>query len=77
MPHLPGSALSVLVTNTAIIILWDTAVVLGVAVGDVGVATDTREATVCTNVPTLVVIVSIGTFFVVVTDDLTLSTSCV
>ena len=50
---------------------------MGVAVGDVGVATDTREATVCTNVPTLVVIVSIGTFFVVVTDDLTLSTSCV
>ena len=43
-------------------------------VGDVGVATDTGEVPVCTNVPALVVIIIIGTLHVVVADDLTLGT---
>ena len=71
MLHSPSPALSILVTNTAIFILGDTAVVLRVAVGDVGVATDTGGALVCTNVPTHVMIV-IGTLHVVVAGDITL-----
>ena len=77
MLHLPSPALCFLVTNTAIIILWDTAVVLRVAVGDVGVATDTGEVHVGTNVPAHVVTIIIETLIirtlhVVVADDLTL-----
>ena len=72
MLHSPGPALRPLVTNTAIFILGDTAVVLRVVVGDGGVATDTGVVTVCTNVPTYIVIVFIGTLHVVVTDNLTL-----
>ena len=45
---------------------------MGVAVGDVGVATDAGGAPVCTNVPTQVVTIIIGTFHVVVADDLAL-----
>ena len=71
MLHSPSPALSILVTDTAMVILRDTAVVMGVAVGDGGVATDAGVATVCTNVPTHVVIGT--TLHVVVTDDLTLS----
>ena len=71
MLHSPSSALRHLVTNTAIFILRDAAVVLCVVVGDGGVATDTEGALVCTNVPTYVVIGT--TLHVVVTDDLTLS----
>ena len=74
MLHSPSPALSLLITNTAIFILWDTAVVLRVAVGDGGVATDTGGQVVCTNVPALVVIFIIGTIHVVVADDLTLGT---
>ena len=74
MPHSPIPALRPLVTNTAIIILGDTAVVLRVAVGDGGVATDAGGLSVCTNVPAHVVIFIIGTLHVVVADDLTLST---
>ena len=76
MPHSPIPALRPLVTNTAIIILGDTAVVLRVAVGDGGVATDAGGLSVCTNVPAHVVTI-IGTLYVVVTDDLTLSIGCV
>ena len=76
MLHSPSSALRILVTNTAIFILRDTAVVLRVAVGDGGVATDTGGVLVCTNVPAHVVTI-IGTLYVVVTDDLTLSIGCV
>ena len=71
MLHSPSPALRPLVTNTAIFILGDTAVVLRVSVGDCGVATDAGVVTVCTNVPTHVVIGT--TLHVVVTDDLTLS----
>ena len=45
---------------------------LGVAVGDGGVATDAGGALVCTNVPTHVVTLIIVTLHVVVADDLTL-----
>ena len=72
MPHSPIPALRPLVTNTAIIILGDTAVVLRVAVGDGGVATDAGGLSVCTNVPAHVMIFIIGTLHVVVTDNLTL-----
>ena len=71
MPHSPIPALRPLVTNTAIIILGDTAVVLRVAVGDGGVATDAGGPVVCTNVPAHIVSV-MGTLHVVVADDLTL-----
>ena len=76
MQDLPSPALRHLVTNTTIFIRRDAAVVLRVAVGDVGAATDTGGVLVGTNVPTLVVITSIriGTLHVVVADDLTLST---
>ena len=40
MLHSPSSALRILVTNTAIGVLGDTAVVLRVVVGDVGAATE-------------------------------------
>ena len=72
MLHSPSPALSHLVTNAAIFILWDTAVVLRVPVGDVGVATDAGRALVCTNFPTHVVTLIIGTLHVLVADDLTL-----
>ena len=72
MPHSPIPALRPLVTNTAIIILGDTAVVLRVAVGDGGVATDAGVALVGTNVPAHIVTLIVGTLHVVVTDDLTL-----
>ena len=72
MLHSPSSALCPLVTNTAIFILGDTAIVLRVVVGDVGVATDAGEAVKCTDVPANIVIFIIGTFHVVVADDLTL-----
>ena len=71
MLHSPSSALRLFFTSTAIFISGDTAVVMGVLVGDGGVATDTEGALVCTNVPTYVVIGT--TLHVVVTDDLTLS----
>ena len=71
MQDSPSPALRLLVTNTAIFILGDTAVVLRVAVGDGGVTTDTGGALVGTNVPTHEVIGT--TLHVVVTDDLTLS----
>ena len=71
MLHSPSSALCILVTNTAIFILGDTAVVKGVVVGDVGVATDTKVIPECTNVPAHIVSV-MGTLHVVVADDLTL-----
>ena len=76
MLHSPSPALRPLVTNTAIFILWDTAVVLRVAVGDGGVATDAGEALVGTNVPAHIMIIRIliGTLHVVVADDLTLGT---
>ena len=84
MLHSPSPALRPLVTNTAIFIWRDTAVVLRVAVGDGGVATDTGGALVGTSVPTYVVtsILRIGTTIirtshVVVTDDLTLGIGCV
>ena len=74
MLHSPSSALcyrcKVPSTNTAIIILRDTAVVLRVAVGDVGAATDTGGLEICANVPAHVVIGT--TLHVVVADDLTL-----
>ena len=52
---------------------------LGVAVGDGGVATDAGGLVVCTNVPALVVLtrILIGTLRVVVADGLTLGTSSV
>ena len=57
--------------------LGDAAVVLRVAVGDGGVATDAGGALVGTNVPAHVVTLIIGTLHVVVADDLTLRVSCV
>ena len=77
MLHSPSYALRFLVSKTAIFILGDTAVVLGVVVSDVGIATDTGELLVCTNVPTHVVISIIGTLHVVFTDYVTLSISSV
>ena len=74
MLHSPSSALRLLVTNTAILILGDAAVVLRVVVGDIGVTTDAWRALVCTNVPAQVVTLIIGTLHVVVADDLTLGT---
>ena len=75
MLHLPSLALShLLLSNTAMIIFRDTAVVLRVPEGDVGVATDAEGALVGTNVPTLVVKLMIWTLHVVVADDLTLVT---
>ena len=76
MQDSPSPALRHLVTNTAVFILGYAAVVLRVAVSDGGVATDTGGVLVCTNVPTHVVTI-IGTLYVVVTDDLTLSIGCV
>ena len=70
MLHSPSPALRILVTNTAVFILGDTAVVLGVAVGNGGVATDAGELIVGTNVPAHIVVVT--TLHVVVADDLTL-----
>ena len=77
MLHSPSSALRHLISNTAIFILGDTAVVLRMGVGYLVVATDTEGLLVCTNVPTLVVIYIIGTFHVVVAIDVTLGTSSV
>ena len=79
MLHSPSPALRTLITDTAIFMLGDTAVVQCVLVGDVGAATDTGVISVCTNVPAHVVIgttiiISEGTLHVVVADDLTLST---
>ena len=71
MLHLPSPALRPLVTNTTLVIRRDAAEELCVIVGDVGVATDTGGVLVGTNVPTHVITLSIGTFHVVVTDDLT------
>ena len=73
MQDSPSPAIRILVTNTAIFILWDTAVVLCVAVGDGGVATEAGGLVVGTNVPTHVVTLVIGTLHVVVADDFTLS----
>ena len=72
MLHSPSPALRLLVTNTAIFILGDTAVVLRVPEGDVGVATDAEGTLVGANVPTHVVKLMIGTLHVVVADDLSL-----
>ena len=72
MQDSPGPALRHLVTNTAIFIRRDAAIVLRVAVGDVGVATDTGGTLVGTYVPTLVVTLVIGTLLVDVTCDLIL-----
>ena len=71
MHHSPSPALRLMITNTAFVIFGDAAVVLRVAVGDGGVATDAGGLVVCTNVPTHVVTI-IGTLHVVVADDLTL-----
>ena len=70
MQDTPSPALRPMITNTAVVIPGDTAVVLGVVVGDGGVATDAGGLVVGTNVPTHVVI--IRTLHVVVADDLTL-----
>ena len=75
MLHSPSPALRLFVIDTATFILGDTAVVLRVVVGDGGVATDAGGAPVCTNVPTHVVSLIVGTLHVVVADDLTLGTS--
>ena len=72
MLHSPSSALRPLVTNIAIFIGLDAAVVVGVAVGDSGVATDAEGAPVCTNVPTHIVTLIMRTLHVVVADDRTL-----
>ena len=76
MQDSPSPALRLLVTNTTIFIFWDTAVVMGVVVGDGGVATDTGGLVVGTNVPTHIVTVGttliIGTVHVVVAEDLIL-----
>ena len=72
MLHSPSSALRPLVTNIAIFIGLDAAVVVGVAVGDSGVATDAGRALVCTNVPTHIVTLIMRTLRVVVADNLTL-----
>ena len=71
MQDLPSPALCFLVFKTAMFILRDTAIVLRVAVGDIGASTDTRRVFVGTNVPTHIVI-NVGTLHVVVTDDFTL-----
>ena len=55
MLHSPSSALRHLISNTAIFILGDTAVVLRVVVGDVGATTQTGVFSVCTNIATHVV----------------------
>ena len=68
-----AAALRLLVSNSAAISRGKAAVVLRVAVGDVGVATDAGGAPECTNVPAHKVIVLIWTLHVVVADDLTLS----
>ena len=67
MLHSSSRALRTLITDTAIFMLGDTAVVQCVLVGDVGAATDTGVALVCTNVPTNVPSLIIGTLLVVVT----------
>ena len=74
MLHSPSPALRILVTNTTIFILGDTAVVLRVVEGDGGVATDTGGLVVGTNVPAHVMLtrIFIGTLHVVVADNLTL-----
>ena len=72
MQDSPSPALRLLVTNTAIFISLDAAVMLCVIVGDVGAATDTGGALVCTNVAAHVVTLIIGTLHVVVTDNLAL-----
>ena len=61
MLHSPSPALRFLVINTAMVILRDTAVVVRVAIGDVGVATDAGEPPVGTNVPTHIMITIIVT----------------
>ena len=72
MQDSPSPALRPPISNTAIFIRRNAAVVLLVVVGDVGVATDTGGREVCTNVPAHKVIVVIGTLHAVVADDLTL-----
>ena len=77
MQDSPSPAFRFQVTNTAIFILWDTAVVLRVEVGNGGVATDTEGSEECTNVPAHVVTIIIETLIIrtlhgVVADDLTL-----
>ena len=56
MLHSPSPALRILVTNTAIFILGDTAVVLCVPEGEGGVATQAGELLVCASVPAHVVV---------------------
>ena len=75
MQDSPSSAFRLLVTNTAIVTFRDAAVVLGVVVGDVGVATDAGGVLVGTNIPALVMITRnlIGTVHVVFADNLILS----
>ena len=63
------AALRLLVSEIAAISRGQAAVVLRVAVGDGGVATDTGGLVVCTNVPTHVVTPIIGTLHVVVVTD--------
>ena len=77
MQDSPSPALRHLVTNTAVFILGYAAVVLRVAVGDGGVATEAGGLVVGTNVPAHVPSLIIGTLHVVVADDLTLSIGCV
>ena len=76
MLHLPSPALRLLVTESAIFILGDTAVVLRVGVSYVGAATDAGGLVVCTNVPAHIMTTGtsnfVGTFHVVVADDITL-----
>ena len=65
------------ISDNAFVLGRDTAVVLCVVVGDVGIATDTGGLLVGTNVATHVVVFVMGTLHVVVTDDLTLCIGCV
>ena len=71
MQDLPSPALRLLISNTAFFIRRDAAVVLCVTVCNGGVATYTGQTLVCTNVPTHVVIVIIGTFHILLADNLT------
>ena len=77
MEHFTSPALRHLITRVAIIIRLDAAVVLRVAVGEVGAATNAGGLVVCTNVPAHIVPLIIETLHVVVTDDLTLGVGCV
>ena len=72
MEHFTSPALCHLITRVAIFIFRDATVVLRVAVGEVGAATNAGGLVVCTNVPAHIVPLIIGTVHVVVTDDLTL-----